>query len=139
MMDRLPLADVNPLLIVNFSHPLTKEQVDRIEELLQRKIERAINIPSQVDPAEPLDPQIDAMISQTGLSEIEWQSLSLIINLPSLNCSVAVLLAKVHGLCGYFPAIICLRPVPGRITTCFEVAEIVNLQRVREHARQHRC
>ncbi|MGD0856908.1 MAG: CRISPR-associated protein Csx15 [Dehalococcoidia bacterium] len=125
--------------IINFSHPLTKEQVDRIERLADMHIDRVIDIPSQIDPAEPLEPQIDAMISQTGLTEIEWQSLPLIINLPSLNCSAAMLLAKLHGLCGYFPAIIRLKPVPGSTTTCFEVAEVINLQRVRERAGECRC
>jgi hypothetical protein len=138
-MNRLPLADVNLPLIVNFSHPMIREHLVQIEELLHHKIQRVIDIPSQIDPAVPLDPQIDAMISQTGLTEVEWQNLPLIINLPSLNYSTALLLAKLHGLCGYFPAILRLRAVPGRITTCFEVAEIVNLQQERERARQNRC
>ncbi len=138
-MNRLPLVDVNLPLIVNFSHPITREQIVQTEELLSHKIRRVIDIPSQIDLAEPLDPQIDAMISQTGLTEVEWQSLPLIINLPSLNYNVAVLLAKLHGLCGYFPAIIRLRPAPGSIATRFEVAEVINLQQVRDRARECRC
>jgi hypothetical protein len=126
------------MLIVNFSHPLTEEQRAQVEELLRHKIERIIDVSSQIDPVALLEPQIDAMILQAGLTNVEWQNLPLIINLPSLNYSTALLLAKLHGLCGYFPAILRLRAVPGRITTCFKVAEIINLQQERERARQRR-
>jgi hypothetical protein len=49
-----------------------------------------------------------------------------------------VLLAELHGRCGYFPAAVRLRPVPDSVPPRFEVAEIVNLQAVREKARGRR-
>ncbi len=39
---------------------------------------------------------------------------------------------------GYFPACIRLRPVPESLPPRFEVAEILNLQAVRDAARQGR-
>jgi hypothetical protein len=45
------------------------------------------------------------------------------------------MLALLHGKIGYFQAIIRLCPVTGAIPPRFEVAEIVNLQEVRETKR----
>jgi hypothetical protein len=49
-----------------------------------------------------------------------------------------VLLAELHGRMGYFPAIVRLRPMPESVPPRFEVAEVINLQAVREHARLSR-
>jgi len=49
-----------------------------------------------------------------------------------------VLLAELHGRMGYFPPIVRLRPVPNALPPRFEVAEIINLQAVREAARTRR-
>jgi len=78
------------------------------------------------------------MADRAGLTPEEWQTLPIIVNPPSLNFSAVTLLAELHGRCGYFPAIVRLRPVPGSLPTRFEVAEIINLQVVREKARVKR-
>jgi hypothetical protein len=39
---------------------------------------------------------------------------------------------------GYFPAVLRLRPVPNTTPPAFELAEILNLQSVREQARGKR-
>jgi hypothetical protein len=39
---------------------------------------------------------------------------------------------------GYFPSVLRLRPVPDSNPPQFEVAEIINLQAVRDRAREHR-
>lgn len=43
-----------------------------------------------------------------------------------------------HGRMGYFPGIIRIRPVEGTIFSKFEVAELINLQQIRESARMVR-
>jgi hypothetical protein len=47
-------------------------------------------------------------------------------------------LAELHGRMGYFPPILRLRPVEGAIPPRFEVAEIINLQALRDAARKER-
>jgi len=49
-----------------------------------------------------------------------------------------VLLAELHGRCGYFPPCIRLRPAQGPVPPQYEVAEVLNLQAVRDAARQKR-
>jgi len=70
-----------------------------------------------------------------GLNAEQCLSLPLLINLPALIYNTAVMLALLHGKIGYFQAIIRLCPVTGAIPPRFEVAEIVNLQEVRETKR----
>lgn len=48
-----------------------------------------------------------------------------------------VLLAELHGRIGHFPTLIRLRPKPGPVTM-YEVAELLNLQTIRETARTRR-
>ncbi len=126
------------MIVVNFAHPLTEEQLHQIETLTGQKVERVIAIDAQIDPQEPLAPQVVRMVDQVRFSAEEWQTLPLLIALPSLNYSAGVLLAELHGRMGYFPSILRLRPVAGAIPPRFEVAEVINLQAVRDAARARR-
>lgn len=126
------------MVLLNFSHPLTAEQLQQLEELAGRKIDRVIEIDAQIDPQQPIVPQVAAMADRAGLTPQEWQTLPIVINPPSLNFSAVTLLAELHGRCGYFPAAVRLRPVPGSVPPRFEMAEILNLQVIRERARGKR-
>ncbi len=126
------------MILVNFAHPFTEEQLHQIEVLTGQKVERIIAIDAQIDPQEPLVPQVSAMVDRVGFSAEEWQTQPLLIALPSLNYSAGVLLAELHGRMGYFPPILRLRPIPGVIPPRFEVAEVINLQAVRDAARARR-
>ncbi len=48
------------------------------------------------------------------------------------------LIAELHGRCGYFPPILNIRPAPGALPPSYDVAEIVNLQALRDTARGRR-
>lgn len=126
------------MILLNFAHPLTHEHIQQIEALSGRKVERTIDLPAQIDPQEPLVPQVVALVDEAGLSPAEWQSLPIVVNPPSLNFIAVVLLAELHGRCGYFPAHLRLRPRSGAIPPQYEVAEILDLQAVRDSARRRR-
>jgi hypothetical protein len=126
------------MVIVNFSHPLTPAQLAAIERLSGERLERVIEIKTQYDHALGFAEQARASVEAVGLSSEEWQTLPLLINLPSLNVIAALLLAEMHGRAGYFPAALRLRPVVGTAPPQFEVAEILNLQAARDAARQMR-
>lgn len=49
------------------------------------------------------------------------------------------LLAELHGRMGYLPSILRLRPVGGSNPPQFEVAELLNLNEIREQARRLRA
>ena len=126
------------MILLNYSHPLTPAQLAQIETLAGKKVERVVEIHSQIDAQAPLAPQVIALADKAQLEPIEWQSAPLVVNPPSLNFVAVVLLAELHGRCGYFPAMLRMRPVPNSLPPQFEAAEIINLQAVRDDARKGR-
>ena len=125
------------MLILNFTHPLTSEQKTQIETLADTHIEDVRTIPVQINQAEPLVAQIVAIVDKVGLSSEEWQTQPLLINPPGFAPAAFVLLAELHGRIGHFPTLIRLRPKEGPVTA-YEVAELLNLQAIREQARYRR-
>jgi hypothetical protein len=125
------------MLILNFSHPLTNDQCAQIEALANTPIDEVRTIPVQIDQSEPLDAQIVAIVDSIALASEEWQTRPLLINPPGYAPAAFVLLAELHGRIGHYPSLIRLRPKSGPITI-FEVAELLNLQAIREAARKSR-
>jgi hypothetical protein len=126
------------MILLNFSHPLTPAQLAQIAALTGAAVERVIAAPAQFDTGQPFVPQVAAMLAGVPLTAEAWQTTPLLIVPPALNFITAVVLAELHGRMGYFPAIVRLRPVAESVPPRFEVAEVINLQAVREHARQNR-
>lgn len=125
------------MLVLNFSHPLTPDHLARIAEWTGQE-PRVIEVPTQFDHEQPFAEQVRELVDGVGLSPEQWQTTPLLINPPSLSLIAATLLAELHGRMGYFPAVLRLRPVPGSNPPQFEVAEIINLQAVRDTARKRR-
>ena len=131
------------MLILNFTHPLIEQQLEQIKILANTGIEEVHTIHVQINQAEPLEPQIISIINAVGLSPEEWQTHPLLINPPGYASAAFVLLAELHGRIGHFPALIRFRPTHlqsshGHQTTTYEVAELLNLQTIRETARKRR-
>lgn len=126
------------MIILNFSHPLTPEQTAKIEELTRSKVENVVSLAIQFDHAQPFLPQLQEALKQVTLTAEQWQTAPIVVNLPSFNYISALALAELHGRMGYFPPIIRLKPLEGALPPRFEVAEVINLQSVRDEARKLR-
>lgn len=126
------------MILLNFSHPLTVEQIGRVESLTEQKVDQVIALSVQFDNDKPFELQLQELTTKIQLTSDEWQTKPILVNLPSLNIIAALLLAELHGRMGYFPPVLRLRPIVNTIPTQFEVAEILNLQNVRETARKER-
>ncbi len=125
------------MLLLNFSHPLTEAQYEKIAALADMPIEEIRTIRVQILQEEPLEPQIVSVVDSVGLSSHEWQAHSLLINPPGYAPAAFVLLAELHGRTGHFPSLIRLHPKAGAVTT-YEAAELLNLQTIRDAARERR-
>ncbi len=125
------------MLILNFTHPLTDAHKAQIESFAGIPIDDIHTIPVQIDQNEPLEDQIRAIVDAVHLTSEQWQTRSLLINPPGYAPAAFVLLAELHGRMGHFPTLIRLRPKAGPMTS-YEVAELLNLQIIRETARTHR-
>ena len=125
------------MLVLNFSHPFTAEQQTQLEMLAGTSIQEVRTIPVNINQAEPLKPQIVACVNAVALSSEEWQTRQLLVNPPGYAPAAFVLLAELHGRMGHFPTLVRLRPVSAPVTH-YEVAELLNLQAIREQARSRR-
>ncbi len=123
------------MILLNFSHPLTAEQLTQVETLAGHPVERTLGTLAQFDHAAGFVGQVRDLVEGVGLTPDEWQREPLVVNLPGYTPGAACLLAEIHGRAGYFPTIIRLRPSAGSVVTVYEVAELINLQSVREDAR----
>jgi hypothetical protein len=126
------------MILLNFAHPLTAAQRASVERCSGQALERVIEVKTQIEYDQPFAAQVRQLVEAVGLSSEEWQSLPLVVHLPSLSVVAALVVAELHGRCGYFPAVLRLTPVPDTTPLQFSVAEIVNLQVVRDAARHTR-
>ncbi len=123
------------MLLLNFSHPLPPDQLARLNDLIGQPIDEVRHLPAQFDQAAPLGPQAQALVARVDLSGEAWQTAAILVILPALNYIAAAVLAELHGRMGYFPPVVRLAPVANALPPRFEVAEVLNLQALRDAAR----
>lgn len=126
------------MILLNFSHPLTDAQRQQIELLIAAPIAMVIAAHPQFDEQQPFAPQLAELMNQIKLTPEEWQGEPILVLLPSLNFIASLILAELHGRMGYFPPVVRTRPVANSLPRRYEVAEILDLQTVREQARAKR-
>ena len=126
------------MILINFSHPIPDDQLERIQALTGQAIARAIEVPTQFDHDRPFPAQVAALADAAGLTAHQWQTEPLLILPPALNFVAVALLAELHGRTGYFVPVVRTRPVEGSLPPRYEVAEVINLQAVRDEARKKR-
>lgn len=132
-------ASGQPLVVVNFSHPLDAAQLNQLASLTGRQVAHVLDAPAAIHPERPLAPQAEALVEAVPLSALDWQTQPILVNLPGLASLAAAVLAELHGRMGHFPAILRLRPEPGAAVTTYVVAEVTNLQDLRNEARTRRA
>ncbi len=127
------------MILLNFAHPLTADQLDQLATLLGHPVDRVLDRPAAFDDQQPYAPQIAALLDSIELTPAQWQGEPLLVVLPSLNYIAAGLLAALHGRMGYWPTVVRLRPVEESTPRRFEVAEVLDLAKLRDEARLTRA
>jgi hypothetical protein len=126
------------MIVLNFTHPLTEGQQAQIEALSGQAITQMVACPTHLDHAAPFVEQVAALVAGLDLPSETWQGAPIVVNPPALASAAAVVLAELHGRMGYFPPVVRMRPVPEALPPQYEVAEIINLQALRDAARARR-
>lgn len=126
------------VIVVNLSHPITDTQLEALRLELSCTIDQVIHRPVQLDHERPLADQVREIVDAVGLPSHTWQTASIVVNLPGFPVAAAAVVAEVHGRMGHFPTVLRLRPVMIQGTTAYELAEVVNLQSVRDQSRERR-
>jgi len=125
------------VIILNFAHPLTRDQLGAITTLTGCNVPAVRDVPAQFDVAQPFTAQVAALADACALSPVEWQTETILVNPPSLSVIATALTADLHGRMGYFAPQLRLRRVDGMLPV-YEVAEILELQGLRDRARAGR-
>lgn len=125
------------MIVLNYSHPLTEHQIARISEIVGEMPLIQV-IESQIDRERPLAEIAVELADAANLSPEQWQMTPIILNPPALAPLAVALIAEIHGRAGGFPAMLNIRPIADSIPTRYEVAELLNLQAIRETARRRR-
>ena len=137
-IEQMRHGSVREIVVINFSgHSLTSDQKRQIEEMENGFIGEVIEVPLHFDPSQSMKAQIERSIEGTGLTRDEWSSQNLYFVLPGLAPGAAAVLAYIHGLRGSFPKVIWIYQNP-EDRTRFDVAQILNLQDLRDTAREKR-
>jgi hypothetical protein len=126
------------MILLNFSHPLTDEQRERIESLSGGALTRVVEVPVHFDHDLPFAGQVQSLVDGLGLAPDEWQTSPILVVPPALSAIAVTLLAELHGRMGYFPPVVRLGPQSEALPPRYQVAEIINLQAVRAEARARR-
>ena len=126
-----------PIVLLNYTHPLTSDQLAQVAALLGEPPDQR-RIAVQVDRARPLAEVAAELADAAALGPAEWQTSALLINPPALAPVALALAAELHGRCGYFPAMLNVRPIARANPPRYEIAEVVNLQAIRDLARTRR-
>ncbi len=126
------------MIILNFSHPLTAEQLAQAEALTGQMADQTLALPTHFDLDLAIAPQVEALFRSIPLTPYEWQTLSLVVNPPSYSYITAYVLAELHGRMGYFAPLLCLKLAPNLEPPRYQVTEILNLQAIRDAARGKR-
>ena len=126
------------MILLNMGHPLSRDNLTALEEMLSGSIACILDVPVNVDLDAPLAPQIAALVEGVGLTRQQWQTEPILLAPPALNVIAAGVTAELHGRMGYFCPIVRLKREAGVVPPRFIIAEVVDLQALRDAARLSR-
>lgn len=133
LVSALPLGKTH---LLNFARAFTAQQQQALEISLGERLEQIIQLPAEFDNARPYAPQCVELVEAIKLTQDEWETLPLVVNPPGFVPGALCLLSELHGRMGHFPTVVRLRPVAGSNPPSYEVAEVMNLQALRDAARE---
>lgn len=123
------------MIFISFSdHIQETSHREQIEALVNKEgwtIDEFVQTERTFDVMQPLTPQVVDWLESIEFRRLCALKKPLLIFPPSLNYVTAVLLALMHGATGDWPSILRVRPVDRGIRS-YEIAEIINLNRVRK-------
>lgn len=124
--------------IINFSHPLSAQQLEALLPLLDGQTIASIrDVRCQLNNEASFADQARALVDAVEWTAHQWQHNRFILVAPALSAAALAVVAEIHGRCGYFPALLRLKPVGGA-PPVFMPAEILDLSGIRELARSKR-
>lgn len=128
------------MIILNFSHDIHPAEYPRIAAALgvQSEALEVRRVPTQLQEDQPFEDQVERLLAGLGWSPEQWETTAFAVALPGFSPITAVLLPMLHALSGHFPLILRFRQTGSSADRRFELAEVIDLQAVRNRARQRK-
>lgn len=124
------------LVLLNFGRELTGKPQQQIEQRLGERVHKVLPLSSKFDDERPFGPQCIALLDDLGWTPQMWETRPLLVIPPGYAPAALTLISLLHGRRGHFPAMARLRPETTGLTTEYVLAEIVNLQALRNAAHE---
>jgi len=122
------------MVLLNFAHSLTEEDVSGIAALAGRTPKSVVHIAPEFVGSLPLVPQVRRVVDEVGFSQKEWQNTSLLVCLPLDPAAAAIFVAEIAGRHGRTPTIV--RFVQDAQKGRLVPFELVSLHQVRKETTQ---
>lgn len=116
--------------VINFSHPITQEQMEQIMRLTGAQTSWYLEQPVMVDFKQPLVPQIRELVDNVEKSLWTWEGPPIVVLPPGSSLVAVVLIAELYRRMGKFP--ICAIRASSGMPPEFVVTEIIDLNEVAE-------
>jgi len=97
-----------------------------------------LKIECQLDVNTDFGNQVADLADACNLTPDEWQTQRIIVNPPALSTAATLLLAELHGRCGYYPPVLRLKQESGTMPPRYVLAEILDVNSQRQNARKRR-
>ena len=126
------------MILINFAYHLTAGQREAIEKLLDQEITQEIHLQVAFNNEIDFKDQVKALFENRHMPVETLMVNPVAVILPSHSFIAGLVLVELHGRMGRFPAVIRFKPKQGSLPLMYEVAEVVDLQQLRESVRQNR-
>lgn len=125
------------ITVVNFGYPVNRAEVEALIGPFQE-----VSCPVHLVLDGDRDGLPDRIVQQVqkmvdGLT-IPWTTEPIVVVLPSLSLAAGLVLAELTGRMGHLPTILFSRERKGEVVRQYEIAGAIDLQAVRNTARQRR-
>jgi hypothetical protein len=112
------------MILINFSHAMTAEQIRQVEEMMKRGPVQLVDIPCQMDLDKPLAPQVRKVYEQS-LPYLIGDRSTILVHLPGLSTVAVLLMEHMRVGLGYRPFIVIMRRNSISPVGAFDVVEIL--------------
>ena len=120
-------------MIINFSYPLSQEQLRAVEKQVKTKNLKIVEVDCRLDIDKPFGEQIPKIVDKANITESEWNTQRILVVPPPISQAAILVVEEIATRCGYQPEIIRIKRRNQSKLSKYILAEIIDLERYAEN------